>query len=132
MSASASALAGGAWALVPVGRARGLARVLLIGLPAAVAAAAIASGQWARTAAEGESSLRAVVALPVAAGGTVAFTHWAALGLDRGFEALLVRRGVRRPRLVMAAASAVITPLLVVLNRPVDEDEGGRTPRTSP
>lgn len=131
VSTSASALAGGAWALVPVGRARGLVRVLLVGLPAVVVVAAMTGGQRARVAAKGEGSLRAAIALPAVAGGAVAFTHWAALGLDRRFETFLVRRGVRRPRLVMAAAWAVITPLLLALDRSADEDEAGRTPRTS-
>ncbi|MFC3687324.1 hypothetical protein [Aquipuribacter hungaricus] len=112
-STGAWAVAGGVWALVPVGRARGVTRTLLVAVPAAAAAAAVAASGWrAKAGPGGGTSLRAAVLLPVAAGGVMAFTHWASLVLDHGVEDFLARRGVRRPRLVMAAVAAVATALL--------------------
>lgn len=125
MSAGVSAVAGGAWALVPVGRVHGLPRAVLVGVPAVVVAAAMATHQRVGAAPEGEVPLRAAVVVPAAAGGLVAFTHWAALALDHSVEAFLVHHGVRRPRVVMAAVAAVVTPLLIGLDRSADRDGRG-------
>ncbi|WP_299039740.1 hypothetical protein [uncultured Pseudokineococcus sp.] len=138
-----AAVVGGLGGLVPVGRATGVLRAVLVGAPAALVATAVAVGQRqgpdepspsaaaparsprpADAVLPAEAGLPSGAALPAAAAVLTAGVQWLALALDREAEAFLRRRGAAHPRLVIAAVSAVLT----VLAARADPPGGRRAP----
>jgi len=98
---------------------------VLVGGPAALAAGAVAVGQRHLDDDRPGGTGVPLAVLPAAAAVLTAGGHWVTLVLDREAEAFLRRRSAPHPRLVLAAVSAVLTVLVVVLDPP------GRADRTA-
>lgn len=133
-SPATAAVLGGLSGLVPVGRARGVWKLVLVGGPAALVAGAVAVGQHRDEDGASARSGLSAAAFPAAAGVLTAGVEWGALVLDREAEAFLRRRGAPSPRLVLAAVSAVLTVLVVRLDPPsgsAPEAPGEAAPRAS-
>jgi len=122
----AAFVAGGLTSLLPLGRAHGASAAALVLAPAAALAALVAVQQRRGRERPGSGpgpwdddawrDLPAPV-VPVVAGVVVATGSALGILVDRAEESVLRRRGVRRPRVVIALVGAVGSAALAVLDR---------------
>jgi len=109
---TALALATGAASVVPLWRAPRAVRAAVVAGAGIAAGAATFVGARVPEAFGGSHDpvpVRPAAAVAVAAGGLMAAATVAGIALDRSGERLLVRRGVRHPRLVLGVAGAALS-----------------------
>lgn len=117
LTAAGSIASSAAFALIPIGRAPAGVRWgvgAALSLVPAVAAAAIVHRRVRER--PTRDAIAATAGVGVAAG-AVSLAAWeASVRVDAAVERTLVRRGVRRPRIAMAAGSAVLAGVVEVLD----------------
>lgn len=117
LSSVVSVASSAAFAFIPIGRAPGGVRwgvgAVLSIVPAVASAAVVQRAMRDRRRVDAATA-SAGVGVAVAA---VSMASWeASVRADRAIERSLVRRGVRRPRVAMAAGSAVLSGVVELLD----------------
>ncbi|WP_278857700.1 hypothetical protein [Kocuria palustris] len=125
----AFAVASGAEEMIPYHRARGRTRAAIIAVPGLTGAGL--TTWWINRKSEpllpgeGSESMRALTTAGLSAGvgSLISGTTALSMALDGAFERFLVRRGVRRPLLVMGATGLVVGWALEYFDADSDDEQ---------